>query len=603
MGHLYKYATKELSINNAEAFFVDATMVAGEASDRDGRNTKNSTILYVGLGRTENWDANPNPDHVEDIAQYLNYQRHREMIGAKRVRANEISHVTTRHDWTTGTVYSMWRDTDEDMYDRAWYVLTDQLNVYICLYNNKGAQSTVKPTGFSTIAFETSDGYIWKYMYTIPLGLANQFLTSSYMPVRKLTSSDGSFEEDRQIAVQNAAVNGSIEVVETVNVGSGYKTIANGVVTAGGKFTLRISDDITVGASASENFYNGSSVYITSGTGAGQLRRIVDYDGATRTLTVNTAFSSTPNTDSIAVVSPTFVIVGDGTGAEGYCTVNTSTGAISGISMISKGSGYTTARGFISANSIHGSGATANVVMTFPGGHGKNPVRELAADKIMLNVQFDDYLGTSSTGKGYIPSNTAFRTVTLFKDPVLKTNSNNDVLATGVEYVANTSNSPLTLRTSTKLQISYEQMDGSTPLNPFSVNDEITNKRVLDKAKDGTLEFVTELSPSGRNTKALRNAFRAANATITYIRDDETSSDDSIYSMYINNVESYADYPAFQDNDVLLIRTDETEIATVLNVQGPEANTYSGEILYAENVQAVTREPGQVEDIKIILDF
>ena len=600
MTTVFRYGTKELSINNAEAFIEDATIASGDFND-DTSTVKNSTILYVGIGRTENWTNEPNPDFVEENTQSLNYQTHREMFGAKKVGTTDICSVTTRYNWTSGTVYSMWRDTDEDMYDRAWYVLTDQLNVYTCLFNNKGATSTVKPTGFSTLAFETSDGYVWKYLYTIPLGLANKFLTTSYMPVRKLTTADGTAEVDRQLAVQNASVNGAIEIVETVNVGSGYETVANGVVSAGGKISLSLSTAAATGASSIDNFYNGSSIYISSGTGSGQLRRIIDYSGSTRTLTVNTAFATTPNTDSRVVISPTLTIVGDGSGAKAYCTVNTSIGSVSGISVISRGSGFTTARAYITANSIHGSGATANAVMTFPGGHGRNPVRELGSDKVMINIQLDDNLGTSVNGKGYIPSNTEFRTISVFKNPMLKVDSANAPIA--VEKVANTSNAPTTLRMSTKLKVAYSQMDGSTPVNAFAVNDVITNKRLLDVAKSGALEFVTELGPSERNTAGLTNALRAANATVTFIRDAEDETDNSIYSMYINNVESYNGYAAFLDNDVILKSTGETEIATISDVQGPEANTYSGEILYTENVQAVLRDPDQVEDIKIILDF
>ena len=82
--------------------------------------------------------------------------------------------------------------------------------------------------------------------------------------------------------------------------------------------------------------------------------------------------------------------------------------------------------------------------MTFPGGHGRNPVRELASDKVMINVQLDDNLGTSVNGRGYIPSNTEFRTITVFKDPMLKVDSSNAPIA--VEKIANTSNAPTTIR-------------------------------------------------------------------------------------------------------------------------------------------------------------
>lgn len=592
---VYRYATKDLSINNAEAFIS-----ALNASD--GRSTKNSVILYAVLGNQYPYANEPTPVNPEDNEQFLQYEAHREFIGGRKITTGDVSHVTTRYNWTSGTVYSMYRDTDTNMYDRSYYVLTDQNNVYKVLDNNKGAQSTVKPTGFSTSSFETSDGYLWKYMYTISLGDANKFLTSVHMPVKTITATDGSTESDRQLAVQNAAVNGSIEVVETVNVGSGYKEIANGVVETGGRLTLRLSAAGATPPSPIDNFYNGASVYIVSGTGAGQLRRITDYSGSTKTLTVNTAFATTPNTDSRVIVSPSVTIIGDGKGAKAYSRVNANTGAITDIDMITLGSGYTRATALITSNTIHGTGATANVVISPVGGHGSNPVRELGADKVVLNVQFKNSTsGISANGNGYIPSNTEFRTISILKDPVLKCDSNNNLVA--VEAIANTSNSPSTLRFTTRLQISYNQMSDDEPQNPLAVRDIITNERTRLKAELGTLQFVTDLSPVTRASNSLTNAVKGANANIVFIRDDETQTDTSFYTVYLNNVEGYADNVPFTKDDVILKSTSETQVATVEAIKGPEANTFSGQILYIENVQAVTRDPDQVEDIKIVLDF
>lgn len=592
---VYRYATKDLSINNAQAFIS-----ALNASD--GRNTKNSVILYAVIGNQYPYPNEPTPVNPDDNEQYLQYDAHRDFVGGKKITTGDVSHVAPRYNWTSGTVYSMYRDTDEDMYDRVYYVLTDQFNVYKCLYNNKGSASTVKPTGFSTSAFTTSDGYTWKYMYTISLGDANKFLTSVHMPVKTLTASDGSTESDRQLAVQNAAVNGAIEVIETVDIGSGYYEVANGVVETGGRLTLRLSAAGDTPPSPIDNFYNGSSVYIISGTGSGQLRRIIDYSGATKTLTVNTAFATTPNTDSRVIVSPTLTIIGDGRGAKAYTRVNANTGAIDAINMIDKGIKYTRAQALITANSIHGTGATANVVISTVGGHGSDPVRELAADKVMLNVQLKDTTsGISANGNGYIPSNTEFRSISILKDPVLKCDSNNNLIA--VESIANTSNSPNTLRFTTRLQISYNQMDGSEPQNPLAVRDIITNERTRLKAELGTLQFVTDLSPITRATNALANAVKGANGNIVYIREDETETDPSFYTIYLNNVEGYADNVPFTKDDVILTSTSEQEVATVEAIKGPEANTFSGQILYIENVQAVTRDPDQSEDIKIVLDF
>lgn len=591
---VYRYATKDLSITNAQTFLT-------ALSASDGRNTKNSVVLYAVLGNVYPYENEPTPIDPPDNEQYLHYDAQRHFIGGKRITSGDVSHVAPRYNWTSGTVYSMYRDTDEDMYERAWYVITDEYNVYTCLYNNKGAASTVKPTGFSTSKFTTSDGYTWKYMYTVSLGDANKFMTAVHIPVKTLNASDGSVESTRQLAVQNAAVNGAIEIIETVNVGSNYLQIANGVVEAGGRTTLKLSVASGDTPSPIDNIYNGSSVYIISGTGAGQLRRITDYAGTTKTLTVNTAFATTPNTDSRVIISPTVTIIGDGYGAKAYTRIDTSTGGIANVAMIDSGQKYTRARALITANSIHGTGATANVVISPVGGHGVDPVRQLHADKLLLNVQFNGSEGVSANGNGYIPSNTEFRAINLVRDPVLKVDANNNTVA--VEAIANSSNSPSTLRYASRLTISYNQMDGSTPQNPLAVRDIITNERNRLRAELGTLEFVTELSPTVRATNALANAVEAANANIVYIRDDETQSDPSFYTVYINNVESYANYPAFVKDDVILKSTSETQVATVEAIKGPEANTFSGEILFTENIQAVTRDPEQTEDIKIILDF
>lgn len=592
---LYRYATKDLSITTAEAFVQKLNAVG------DGRSTKASTILYAVLGKSTQWPDEPTPEYPPDNEQYLHYEAHRNFIGGKKVQPSDVSHVATRYDWKYGEVYSMYRDTDIDVYYKKFYVVTDENNVYKCLYNNKGRQSIVKPTGYSLRPFTTSDGYMWKYMYTISLTQANKFMTPNHIPVRTAVEPDGSAETERLLLVQNTAVNGSIQVIETNTPGTNYSQIANGIVEAGGKYTLKLS---AIGAnppSPVDNFYNGCSVYVISGTGAGQLRRIINYSGSTKTMTVNTAFSSVCNSDSRVIVSPTVTIVGDGQGAKAYATVNGSTGGIANIAMVTVGSGYTRAKAYITANSVHGYGASANVVISPLGGHGSNPVRELAADRVLVNVQFTGQEGISANGNGYIPSNTEFRTITLLADPVLKVDANNSHSYT--EHVANTSNSPPSLRFTTRIVSSYNEMDGSIPENPFTVGDILTNSRNILRARTGELEFVTELSQLAKDNNALRNALRSANGQIVYIKKDETESDPSFYTLYINNVNSYSDYIAFTKDDILVKSTSETPVATVESIKGPEANTYSGEIIFTENVQSVLRDVNQIEDIKIILDF
>jgi hypothetical protein len=580
---IYKYATKDLSINAAKAF-IDSL------SAEDGRSTKRSTILYAVLTRNKQWSTEPTPTDIIDNEQEQSYDLHRNFIGGKRIGSEGASHVTERHDWTSGTVYAMYRDVDDDMYEREFYVLTDEYNVYKCLYNNKDAASTIKPTGFSTLPFSTSDGYMWKYMYTITLGDANKWLTADYMPVKTIVSGDGSTESDRQISVQNAAVNGAIHVIETDSTGTGYTWLRNGIVTSGTSNRVTLSSGSTL-----DNIYNGSTLYVQSGTGAGQVRRIINYIGNDKTVVVNTAFQVTPDITSRVIISPTVTIIGDGMGAHAYSQVDAD-GAIANVTIVNSGSKYTRAEALITANSDYGSGATTKVVISPTGGHGSNPVRELYADKVMLTTTFNSTEGVSANGNGYIPTDTDFRSICLISDPVLKCDSNNNF--TAVESVANTSNAPSTLRFTTRLQVAYND-----PTVSFSVGDTISTNNQLTRAISGALEFVTDLEAGTRRSNALKNAVKAANGDIVTIEDDSTEASPLFKIFYLNNVESYSNYNAFVNDSVLIKSTSETPLAIVQQVKGPEANTFSGELLFVEHLQKVTRDPEQVEDIKIILDF
>lgn len=593
----YRYATKELSIQNAKSFLekLNATDTTAE---------KKSSILYAVLGHSNQWDNEPTPNTVTPTDQELQYKTYRNFIGGQKINTSHVSHVIRRVNWASGTVYAMYKDTISDLYDTDFYVITDELNVYKCLDNNKNAASTNKPTGYATGNTKLADGYVWKYMYSVSLGDSEKFLTTNHVPVKFIETVDASPETTRQQDVQNAAVNGAIDIIQTNTGGSGYFQLgAANVEETPSSTTIRISAGSSTGEygslSNNDDFYNGSSIYISAGTGTGQLRRIIDYSGESKTLTVNTAFSTLPTSGATAVISPTVTIIGDGKGAQAYSTVNTGTGALSGITVINRGDQYTRANAIVSDG--NGSGATANTIISPPGGHGSDPIRELGGDKLMVNAKFDGSEGVSSTGAGYIPANTEFRTISLIKDPVLKVDENNATITT--EAVANTSNSPETLRFTHRLTISYESMTGDDPTYPLASDDIITNERMRLAAETGQLEFVTELNPAQRSLDAMKNALQGANGQIVYIREDETVADTSFYTMYLNNVQSNGERIAFVQDDVLLKAGSDTRIAVVQDYKSPEANTYSGEVLYTENITQVTRNVEQVEDIKIILDF
>ena len=587
------YNSKEMSIMNAKSFVESL-------SHEDGRNTKESNIFYAVLGNQLDYTTEPTATTPIETDNHKQRVLWREAIGAKKITPGDVSHVVPRYNWVSGTVYAQYRDSDTNLYTRPFYVVTDENNVYKCLSNNKGSASTIKPADFSTLPFTLADGYTWKFMYKISLGEADKFLTVSHMPVKTISASDGSVEGDRQLAVQNAAVNSSIEIIETVASGTGYHQVSNGVVTSATSTTIRLSAAGMNPPSSVDNFYNGSSIYITTGTGSGQIRRIIDYAGSTKTFTVNSAFSTIANTDSRCIVSPTVIIRGDGHGALAYSEVN-SLGQIANVDIITVGKHYSEAEVIISANAIHGAGATANAIISPIGGHGKDPTRELGGDRVLLNVQFEGSLGVSANGNGYIPANTDFRSISILKDPILKVDANNNHIST--ESIANTSNSPSTLRLTTRALISYTQMDGNNPVNAIVAGETLTNERMRLLSELGTLGFITELNPITRTNQAANNAVYGANGNVVFVKRDETETDTSFFNVYINNVQSFSNRVPFTQADQILKRGNATKVATISSIKGPEANTFSGEFIYTESVQKVTRDVEQTEDIKIILDF
>lgn len=162
---------------------------------------------YYAYGRTTPWptvtafdeptqqtvvvSSEENPPAAADSYAY-ELQARRNITYVKQVNSNDTAIVVNRVDWESGTVYDMYDDYSDDYVsyngatsiDQAvFYVLTSEYSVYKCLYNNKNGQSYVQPSGTSTEPFKTADGYIWKFMYTIPLYLRNKFLSAAYMPV------------------------------------------------------------------------------------------------------------------------------------------------------------------------------------------------------------------------------------------------------------------------------------------------------------------------------------------------------------------------------------------------------------------------------------
>jgi hypothetical protein len=223
--------TDQFRIFTAKRFIK--SLEGADASQSDLEAGTNRDRLYVFIGRPQEWDnENAPPTPVDSFQEFSD--TFSDMISLKRVLANDTIQVVRRIDWTPpeqttgglGYVYDMYRHDYSStktassgatkLYDADFYVVNSQYQVYKCIYNGtspsdpNGKPSTVEPTGTSTSIITTSDGYRWKYLYTIPVGQVLKFFSNDYMPVLS------------DVAVTGDAVGGEIDTVVIQASGTGY---------------------------------------------------------------------------------------------------------------------------------------------------------------------------------------------------------------------------------------------------------------------------------------------------------------------------------------------------------------------------------------------
>jgi len=502
------------------------------------------TQYYMFIGTPTAFANDASPPTPYDMVKTVDYNYYRDMIAMKKISASDASFVIPRYNWTSGTVYKKYTDASTSLYptsssptsNSTFYVLTPENNVYKCIDNHRDAPSTVKPTGISTSIITTSDGYRWKFLYKISSADALRFLTTNFMPVKEITSDDGS----AQWAVQLATANGAINAYDVTSNGSSYLWISNTVSAVSNSTVIKLNNE----ASGTDDIYNKSTIYISSGLGAGQLRRIINYVGGTRTITVNGAFTTSPNTSSTYIVGPNVIIKGDAGAlgvnlAKAYVS-NCAGGQIRTITPINPGKHYSYANVSISANV--GSGAVVNAIIDPKGGHGSNPVEELNGSSILLSVKL---FGTESNT---FPSNNEFRTIGILKDPKLRAGPS-----------ANAS-----------------VIDQCNRITVTGLNGTLIADEVITGQTSGAQSRLVYFA----NTNGARTAGIVKTVHLTT---------DGVGKGYIVGE--------------TITGGTSGKVATVAAFTKPAVREYTGDIIYIENRTPTTRIANQVEDIKILLRF
>ena len=519
----------------------------------NAQNFKNNVAansVYVAIGKSDAWSTTTSDltdttaftpsDRIDDLSEA--YQN---MIGMKKVLSTDVSHVVPRHTWTSGTSYIAWDSDDATIYDKAFYIISSEFKVYKCITAGGGA-STVEPTHINTNPTAESDGYFWKYLFTVTVTDAEKFLTISYMPVNTLNMPSTSVTSGASSSSTSVTLTASNEFIAVGQLVTGAGVAANATVATISGTALTLSADSTI----------ANAVTLTFGRFAD-----TDVNYTNQTAQINSRDSSTAaGIERIEVTAggtgytskPTVTVTGDGTSATVVAAQVTLTSeAVTAIALTTKGTNYTVVDVTITGGG--GSDATARAVIAPPLGHGVDPTSELGAFYVGINTQL------SGTETGDLTVGNDFRQISLIKNPK-QFGSDATAIAT-------------TLKARRSLVL-----DGNATMTGFVVDQLLVGSSSSAKA------YIAEIDTSNKVLYYYQNS---KTGYIPFVSGDTvTGTLPSGGSAALNTSSSttwYGNSPT--------------------NAFGPEVTLNSGQLIFLENRDPINRSSSQIEDIKLIIEF
>lgn len=254
-------------------------------------STSDTNEYYIGIGKSDEYNETDTPTSL--LRTIRSEREVRDNIQSVKKVASS-SFVVPRYNWTSGTTYTGYNDNVVGIPTNPYYVLTENNDVYICLQQGKNAlgqavPSTVLPSystaGVNQIqAFQTSDGYRWKFLFQISAARANSFLSANYLPVQFLDDSSGAYTglERDQALVKEAATPGQILGVTLTSGGSSYTSAPTVTINGNGSSaaaTATVSGGAVVKIEMNNESaglgsgYDHADIVISGGGGTGATAR------------------------------------------------------------------------------------------------------------------------------------------------------------------------------------------------------------------------------------------------------------------------------------------------------------------------------------------
>lgn len=465
-------------------------------------------------------------------------------IFGRKILSSDFEYMADFNLWKLDTIYDEYTDT-EVLKGKKFFVITEpttvggDFEIFKCISNNNGGESTVKPVSNNTInnldgIYDLIDGYIWKYMGSISNEKFNKFYINNKVPI---------VPDSGVVSIANSGIY-SINITNGSE-NSGYERLS-------GTFVRRLSGSSTFIINTDQTFvstqghYVDRSLLVSKSSGSTKQYRITDsfLNGSEKSIKVEGFNSNDFNPlvgDTIQIL-PRIVISGDGSGAEAITIFNSDNNKIVDISILNSGSSYTSAVAEVldaatfdpeEENSLEVRCEIEPVISPI-GGHGSDIISELNSDSICISVDINSIVPSN------IPDNNTYSFVSLVKSPEFSSNTEIETLDNRIKI----------------------ELETSIPLG-VTVGDVVT---------------------------------QTVNSVEISANIHEISGTDTIY--LVNYTGPYQE--EFTDSEPILLSEVPVGINTI---EKPTYTQKSGKLLFSSSFTPVTRTEDKTEQIKFLLSF
>ena len=356
----------------------------------------------------------------------------RRVIFGNKVTDADVRYMFYKNNWVSGTTYDDFDDKEDVTLMNTTVTVPDDEGNYLvfkCLENNSGGASTVTPSlsGIDPASYEfiaTADNYVWKYMFAVSASEAAIYQTTDSLPLPYPAYGDAQVisaasESVSQIVIEETPANQFSAYLfgEATSSTNSSDVIVFSTVQNANIKNLVVSITPKVGFSLYTNTNAYTNMYLKTPNGEVYDILASSFAGPDKpdklNITIDTTDSITPTTvcqivPKINVSQSTLT----GTPCRAYGIIN-QYGTLIKVGFRTKGTEYKFATAEMAyPRSLTTPGTTTLRCVVAPrGGHGSNPIAELAMSRLAIITNFS---GEAAT----IPDSNTYTKVGLVKNPM-----------------------------------------------------------------------------------------------------------------------------------------------------------------------------------------